>query len=184
MSRLPPFLGLLGLCLFLAVALVFAACAGSSTKEAGAPEATPTTEALSTPSSGVPTGSTTQSGPPPRKTNSQGSVVIDVTWLEGWEASKQDPIRLKVEMNTHSVDLDKYKLVEISALRTNDGIEHRPQTWEGPKGGGHHLEGILKFSPADAAGKPVITKDTKKVELVIREVAGVKERLFLWELAN
>jgi len=40
--------------------------------------------------------------------------------------------------------------------------------------GGHHLKGILVFPP--------IFKENSKMTLVIKDIYGVKERTFLWNL--
>ena len=42
------------------------------------------------------------------------------------------------------------------------------------KGSGHHRETIVSF--------PKISPETKRIELVIKDVAGVKERTFVWKL--
>lgn len=79
-----------------------------------------------------------------------------------------------VAMNTHSVELD-YDLARLAVLRTDRGDEVIPLRWDGARGG-HHVNGTLYFPAMDLKG-------VQWVELVIREVAGVPERTFRWELS-
>lgn len=111
--------------------------------------------------------------------NQAGNVTIDVTWETNQASS--DSLRFTVEMNTHSVDLDKYDLSKLSTLRTDKGREVTAIAWDGPSGGGHHRSGALVF-PATEGGKPLIDGETGSVELSIRDVAGVKERVLRWNL--
>jgi len=43
-------------------------------------------------------------------------------------------------------------------------------------GGGHHRQAVLRF------GK--VAPDVKTIELIIKDVAGVKERTFRWNLTE
>jgi hypothetical protein len=82
-------------------------------------------------------------------------------------------LHFQVAMNTHWVELD-YDLTRLAVLRTDRGDEVTPLRWDGSRGG-HHVSGILYF-PA------VNLEDVHWIELVIRDVAGVPERDFRWEL--
>ncbi len=115
------------------------------------------------------------------QTNEGGSVTIEVTW-EAQQPSSNS-LRLAVIMDTHSVDLDKYDMKKTAALRNDKGRQVAPAAWEGPPGGGHHRSGALVF-PATDGGTPLIEPGTKYVELVIRDVASVKERVLRWDLES
>lgn len=106
--------------------------------------------------------------------NEGGGVTVAVEW-----AGKDAGPVFKVTMDTHSVDLDGYDLTRLSTLRTADGREALPLTWDAPKGG-HHRAGTLTFSTNALDGKPLIDPNTKGLELVIYNVAGVAERSFKW----
>ncbi len=110
--------------------------------------------------------------------NQGGNVTIDVTWEEG--KPPVDSLRFAVVMDTHSVDLDKYDLSKLAVLRTDQGRQVTPSAWEGPPGGGHHRSGTLIF-PTTEGGKPLIESETRSVELIIRDVANVKERVLRWD---
>ncbi|HEY9245673.1 MAG TPA: hypothetical protein VIO11_02390, partial [Candidatus Methanoperedens sp.] len=55
-----------------------------------------------------------------------------------------------------------------SYLRDSSGKTYQALSYEGE--GGHHATGVLRF--------PKI--ESKRFELVIRDVAGVNERVFKW----
>ena len=76
-------------------------------------------------------------------------------------------------MNTHSVDLDGYDLGKLALLRDDAGKEYLPVFWDSPTGG-HHREGVLTFQITDS--------ENQYFNLIIRDVAGVEERTFHWEL--
>ena len=104
------------------------------------------------------------------RTNSGGGVTVKVTYLNPEDAAGP---RFQVVLDTHSVDLDAFDLKNVSVLRDDAGKDYQPTQLEN-KGGGHHREVTLAF-PKSASG-------AKRLELVIKEIAGVKERSFRWEL--
>ncbi|HEU5099718.1 MAG TPA: heavy-metal-associated domain-containing protein [Roseiflexaceae bacterium] len=108
------------------------------------------------------------------RTNEGGQVTI----VAMWQGSGTQAV-FNVAMNTHAVDLDSYDLKQLAVLRIDGGREIRPISWEAPKGG-HHRSGTLSFPAAGADGGPLITPSIQTIELVIRDVAGVPERVFTW----
>lgn len=108
------------------------------------------------------------------RTNEGGGVTVVVEW-----AGKDAGPVFNVTMDTHSVDLDGYDLATLSTLRTGDGREAVPLTWDAPKGG-HHREGTLTFADNALDGKPLIGPNTRSLELIIYDVAGVAQRSFNW----
>lgn len=99
--------------------------------------------------------------------NVGGRVTIRVTYQN---PGKADPA-FSVRMGTHSVDLDGYNLAALSILRDGKGIEYKGK-WTSPEGGGHHISGVLLFEGVEL--------NTGGIELIIKDVAGVKERKFIW----
>ena len=81
--------------------------------------------------------------------------------------------RFEISLDTHSVDLDSYDLKALSSLRDDAGKVYQPTKVEN-KGSGHHRQLVLVF-PKPAPGN-------KRLELVIKDIAGVKERSFVWDL--
>lgn len=80
-----------------------------------------------------------------------------------------DASEIKLHLHTMSGSLD-YDIKAISYIRDSNGNVIKPEAWEGGYGG-QHLEGSLKFPEFDDSGG---------FELVIRNIADVKERVFKW----
>ncbi len=99
-----------------------------------------------------------------------GGVTVAVTFLR--EGS--DGPAFRVVLDTHSVNLDGYRFEEIVRLRDGKGGELAPTAVENPQGTGHHRSATVRFAWPDP--KP------KSLDLVVKGVAGVPERLFQWTL--
>jgi hypothetical protein len=97
-----------------------------------------------------------------------GGVTVSVVLLK--EAGESAMFR--VSLDTHSVNLDAYRFEEVVRLRDGQGGELVPAVVEGLEGGGHHRSASIRF--AWPVPKPKI------VELVVKDVAGVSERMFSW----
>ena len=110
------------------------------------------------------------------QTSSAGNVTIKATW----QGRSAGPIFF-VALDTHAVDLDVYDLKQLVTLRVDGGQAVQPVSWDAPKGG-HHRSGTLSFPAAAADGSPLISASTRTVELVIRDIAGVPERVLRWTL--
>lgn len=110
------------------------------------------------------------SAPSATQTVAGGGVAAKVTYLN---PKSKDDSQFQVVLDTHSVNLDGYDLKSIAAIRDDAGNTYSP-TGVDNKGGGHHREATLTFSK--------LSSEAKRIELVIRDVAGVKERIFRWNL--
>ena len=82
-------------------------------------------------------------------------------------------VEFKITMDTHSVNLT-YDIIELAELTDERGRTRKASGWDGDSSGGHHREGVLKFDLPSPAPKSFILK--------IRNVSGVKERVFKWGL--
>lgn len=104
------------------------------------------------------------------KTNQQGEVTVKVTPQSLIIGQKP---AFEIIFDTHSVDLafDPTLLVNLT---DDQGTIYNRSLWQGSPSGGHHRSGILIFNQ--------MLSQTKNVELVIKDVAGVKERKFRWQL--
>lgn len=146
--------------------MVFVVTVGCSKGFTSGGEPLPVTTATAAVSPVGPTNGATQS-------SDGGNVTIDVEWL-GLDG---DRLSFAVAMNTHSVDLDDYDLGELAVLRDDQGNEYRPESWDSAPGG-HHRSGVLTFSAPDS----VESGEAAVVEMVIRDIAGVGERVLTWHL--
>jgi YHS domain-containing protein len=106
------------------------------------------------------------------QTDDQKRVKVKVT---PQEIRFGEPVRFEITFDTHSVDLS-FDPVEIAILEFGHGVLVRPDKWDGAAAGGHHRSGLLIFKS--------IPKDTKTLKLILRDVAGVPERTFVWNLTS
>jgi hypothetical protein len=96
------------------------------------------------------------------QTNSEGGISITATYLPEIEGATA----FEIKVTAHTDYDDDFK--KNSFLRDASGKTYQPLSYEGSSG--HHADGVLRF--------PKI--ESKKFELVIRDVAGVEERIFTW----
>jgi hypothetical protein len=156
------------LCVFpiLALVVIFVAgCAGSS------PTPAPTLPPVPT----VIQPNTLQAKSPDAfqpQTSAAEQVTIQVTPLT---LAQGKPIEFEIVMDTHSVELDA-DMLQAVILRDDAGKEYKPLNWEGPGGGGHHRSGKITFDALPA--------NTRTVTLTLKDVAGVPERTFTWQLSS
>jgi hypothetical protein len=106
------------------------------------------------------------------RTNSGGGVTVNVTYPH---SQNTEETRFEVVLDTHAVNLDGYDLETLSLLRDDSGKTYQPVRVEN-KGSGHHREITVVF--------PNVSPPAKRLELVIKDIAGIKERNFLWELSD
>ncbi len=100
-----------------------------------------------------------------------GGVTVAATLL----TDRTDGTAVRLTLNTHSVNLDGYRFDTMALLRDDRGKTYPLEAVESASGSGHHRQAVLKFAKADAGAKTV--------ELIVKDVAGMKERTFSWSLA-
>jgi len=150
--------------------LILAACSGptGSAPASNPPAANP---------AGVSTVAPEKIAPPAANRmqfNDQAAVRVEVTPLNLNDPSAAT-LDFQITMDTHSVDLN-YDLTKIATLNSDAGEEVKPVKWDGPGGGGHHVSGVLSFPPSRERG-PSVT-------LVLRGIADVPERTFVWDATD
>lgn len=104
------------------------------------------------------------------RTQAGGGVTVTATYANPRRG--EDP-KFEVALNTHSVNLDSYDLKTLSVLRDDAGKEYKPLRVDN-EGGGHHRRATLVF--------PKLDPKAKHLELVIKDIAGVKARTFDWDI--
>ncbi len=105
---------------------------------------------------------------PEKQSVAGGGVTVAVTFLK----DRADTPTFQVVLDTHSVNLDGYRFEDIVRLRDGKGSEAAPTAVDGAKGSGHHREATVRFAWPEP--KPT------SLELVVKGVAGVPERVFRW----
>lgn len=105
------------------------------------------------------------------QTDEQQPVSISITPVE--LSADSQSWKFKISFDTHSGSLDDNPL-EVVSLVDDTGKIYKPSLWNGPVPGGHHIEGELVFD--------AINPIPKFVDLKIKNVGGISERSFRWEL--
>lgn len=109
----------------------------------------------------------------PMKENREGPVRVSVTPQSLSKAV--DAWRFEVRFNTHVMELTE-DMVAVASLSDGENAAERPTAWDGDPPGGHHRKGVLVFKPLD--------RMPETITLHIREVGGIADRAFTWNLAN
>ena len=151
------------------LALSLAACSGSTSP--AAPAALGNTASSTAPAASA-SGNAAPSAADLTRTNDQAAVTVEVTPLNPNDKTAAT-LDFQIALNTHSVDLS-FDLTAIAALRGDLGEEVKPTKWDGPTSGGHHVSGTLTF--------PQMKDRGKSLTLVLRGIAGVPERTFVWNV--
>lgn len=153
--------------LLIFVPVLLAACGGTSSAPASNANSSQNQSVVTS----NPAGATSSNGLE-AQTVEGGSVTIKVTPTA---FRMGEPLEFDIAMDTHSVDLASDMLKAV-ILRDDSGMEFTPTAWNGPGGGGHHREGKIKFAP--------LTMSTKSLTLVVKNIAGVPERVYKWDVAQ
>lgn len=127
------------------------------------------------------------------RTDSQGGITVKATYITATylKARPNDALSGKVDLertiviaitlDTHSGDLSRYDFVKNALLRNDRGQQVAPVRWIATADGAHHRSGGLVFPRADQAGK-TFEPQAKIVELILRDLGGVSERVLRWTL--
>lgn len=125
------------------------------------------------------------------RTDNQGGVTVKATYLTPAAlkagdrlAGKVDPQRtivIAVVLDTHAGDLSTYDFLKNVTLRNDRGQQVAPVRWVSTADGTHHRSGGLLFPKADQTGR-AIEPQARALELVVRGLGGITERVLRWSL--
>ena len=113
-------------------------------------------------------GLTTDAGAYEMRSNRENRVRVDVKPVQ---LTPGQPARFEVRMNTHSETLGE-DMVAVSSLKDNAGRVYQATAWQGSAPGGHHRKGVLEF--------PDLEDNTASITLILKGIANVPERTFMW----
>lgn len=125
--------------------------------------------------------------------DNRGGITVKATYITAGylKATPRDPLSGKVDpettiviaiaLDTHSGDLMAYDPVKRVILRTDRGQQLEPLRWVSTADGAHHRAGALIFPRTDRAGRSV-EQGAGSLELVVRDLGGVAERILRWTL--
>ena len=96
-------------------------------------------------------------------TTESGDVEIALTpqWREG-------KLYINMAVNTHSVDLDKFDLQQITMLKYNN---KQIKPTQAPSLSGHHSNGMLVFD---------VSEQPQKFTIIMSSIPAMPERVFQW----
>jgi hypothetical protein len=109
----------------------------------------------------------------PMRENNEGQVRASVTPQN--LSKTADAWRFEVRFNTHVTPITQ-DMVAVASLSDGKGVGEKPTAWEGDPPGGHHRRGVLVFKPMNPM--------PATITLHIRQVGGVPDRAFTWNLAS
>ncbi|MDR7416418.1 MAG: hypothetical protein QN193_05510 [Armatimonadota bacterium] len=101
-----------------------------------------------------------------------GGVTVTATW----QGFRDGAVAFRLSLDTHSVDLSGFDVLAHVGLRAGAGAELRPLRWEEERSSSHHRTGVLYF--------PVPNPLPDRLALVVRDLAGVAERVLAFEFGN
>jgi hypothetical protein len=107
----------------------------------------------------------TDYGPASTGSTSIGDVLVELTPL----GVVNNRLEVAIAVNTHSVNLGKFDLKQITTLHYNDKSIKPVST---PRLGGHHSSGTLIFD---------VSEDVNSFTIKIKGIPKVEERIFKWE---
>jgi hypothetical protein len=113
-----------------------------------------------------------------KRTSEGGRLMIAMIWDK---AAPSEVLVFSVVMDTHFARLDAITMAKQAQLRADDGRQAAPLRWQA-RAGGHHRPGTLSF-PLRIGTADVIGPQTKSIEFIVRDVSGLNERSFEWEVA-
>jgi hypothetical protein len=109
----------------------------------------------------------------PVRESNEGQVKVSVTPQS--LSKTADAWRFAVQFNTHVTPITQ-DMVAVASLSDGKGAAEKPTAWEGDPPGGHHRKGVLVFKP--------LNQMPATITLHIREVGGIADRTFTWNLAS
>lgn len=103
------------------------------------------------------------------KRDRQGPVTVSVTLEEAGATG----IKARVVLDTHAGSLDGIAFEQVVSLRRPGGGDVAPTAVEPVKGSSHHRQAVVAFPPAPGA---------TEVRVIVKNVGGIAERVFVWSL--
>lgn len=102
-----------------------------------------------------------------------GEVTVIATLKNPDDIGGKEDLEFEVKLDTHTVNLDAFNFEKNIILKDDKGKTYKPSSTE-TSGSGHHREAEVKFKDP---GK------VKSLELLVKDVGGVKETVLKWEIS-
>ncbi|MEQ6359635.1 hypothetical protein V7D15_07985 [Thermoanaerobacter thermohydrosulfuricus] len=111
-------------------------------------------------------------------TNDEGDISIGVSYMNPIQDDK-DNLVFQVFLDNHQVDLSQLDLSGKVLFTNSEGLKVDNVKWS-IEGSGHHVVAFIKI-PKKINGKNLITPNTKYIQLELRDIGGVKSRVYKWD---
>lgn len=117
-------------------------------------------------------GESGEKGPMTRE-KAAGEVTVIATLKNPDDIGGKEDLEFEVKLDTHAVNLDAFNFEKSVILKDDKGKTYKPSSAE-TSGSGHHREAEVYFKNP---GK------VKSLELLVKDVGGVKETVLKWEIS-
>lgn len=113
--------------------------------------------------------------------DTQGEVIIEIRFAG---LTFGGNLAFNVEI-APLVKLGQYSLNQMSTLASDLGTRVQASRWEVSLivASGDYLTGVIYFPAQDALARPLISKDVRNLTLNIKNLAGIPERVFRWNIS-
>lgn len=105
--------------------------------------------------------------------------------IQGEQFEVSNHLVFLINLTVHQGRLEPYQMDKLVYFRDETGKEHPALAeWNvlTETSDNHHRQGVVRFPRIDATGKPLLPEAARKFQLVIRNIANVKERVLEWQL--
>ncbi len=115
------------------------------------------------------------------RTDSQGGMIVEIQFKE---LTEKGELAFAVKMNDHVIGINQYALDNLATLGNEQGTEVRASRWQSITLSPQRVSGTLYFPAKDSSGNLLLVHGVRNVTLKIKEMAGIPERIFQWNLAS
>jgi hypothetical protein len=115
------------------------------------------------------------------RTDSQGGMIVEIQFKE---LTEKGELAFTVKMNDHFIGINQYALDNLASLGNDQGTEVQASRWQSITLSPQRVSGTLYFPAKDDSEKPLIAHGVRNVTLKIKDMAGISERVFQWNLTS
>ncbi len=114
-------------------------------------------------------------------TDSQGGMIVEIQFKE---LTGKNELAFAVKMNGHVIGINQYALDNLATLSNEQGTEVRASRWQSITPSPQRVSGTLYFPDKDSSGNSLLAHGARNVTLRIKEMEGIPERIFQWNLSS
>ena len=115
------------------------------------------------------------------RTDSQGGLIVEIQFKE---LTEKGELAFAVRMNDHVSGINQYALDNLSTLANDQGTQVQATRWQSITLSTQRVSGTLYFPAKDESGKSLLAHGVRSVTLRIKDMAGISERIFQWNLSS